>query len=155
MLAHHEVFKRIKPVDIAPVLRVIDRLEFADSGGKCAWVTKPGSVAPPELTELLQGLQIGGQARRVFCRKLMPGQGIAAHVDDYEAEWKTGGPLRRFHVPLVSHPAVRMRWPAVGIEQYLEPGWLWEVRFDRLHEVVHEADVPRIHLQIDQVNATI
>jgi len=155
ILAPHEVCRRIKPVDISQVLGVIDRLEFADSGGKCAWVTKQGSVAPPQLVQLLQGLDLGGESRRVFCRKLMPRQGIAAHVDDYEAPWKIGGVMRRFHVPLVSHPMVRMRWPEDGIEQYLEPGWLWEVRFDRLHEVVHEADCERIHLQIDQVNATI
>lgn len=155
MLAPHEVFKCIKPVNIEPVLRVVDRLEFEDSGGKCAWVTKRGSTAPSELIWLLASLGLGGESRRVFCRKLMPGQGIAAHVDNYEAPWKIGGTMRRFHVPLLSDPRVRMRWPDDGVEKYLEPGFLWEVRFDRLHEVIHEADVPRIHLQIDQVNATI
>ena len=155
MLAEHEVCKRIKLVDISPVLRVVDQLEFEDSGGKCAWVTKRDSAAPRELQILLATLGLGGEARRVFCRKLPPRVGIAPHVDDYEAEWKIGGILRRFHIPLLSDPRVRMCWPNDGIEVYLEPGYLWEVRFDRLHEVIHEADSPRIHLQIDQVNATI
>lgn len=48
-----------------------------------------------------------------------------------------------------------MRWPDDGVEEYLEPGFLYEVRIDRTHEVVNEADVPRVHLQVDQVNATI
>lgn len=152
MLAASEVCKRIKPVDLGPVLKVIDRLEFADSGGKCAWVTKQGSVAPVELMALVNGLGIGGTTKRLFCRKLTPRQGIAPHVDDWMPEellW------RRFHVPLVTHPDIRMRWPADGVDVHLEPGWLWEVRFDRMHEVVHNADCDRIHIQIDQVNATI
>lgn len=155
MLAEHECFKKIKPVDIQPILRVIDKLEFEDSGGKCAWVTKKGSVAPKELVQMLSKLELGGQPRRIFCRKLLPGQHILPHVDTYEAEWKVGGVLRRFHVPLISHPKVLMRWPDDNIEHYLEPGWLWEVRFDRLHEVIQDAPHERIHLQIDQINATI
>jgi hypothetical protein len=152
MLAEHEVYRRIKPVDLAPVLGVIHTLEFSDSGGVCAWVTKQGSVAPPELVRLIHSLQLGGQTRRCFCRKLMPHQGIPAHVDKWmpqELHW------RRFQIPLVSHPDIKMRWPDDGIEVHLEPGYLYEVRFDRMHEVVNPTDRERIHLQIDQVNATI
>ena len=152
MLLPHEVCKRLGPVDLAPVLRVLDRLEFEDSGGKCAWVTKKGSVAPPELIALINGLRIGGTTKRMFCRKLMARQGIAPHIDDWvpqESNW------RRFQLPLVSHPAILMRWPNDDVEMHLAPGWLWEVRFDRLHEVVHNADCERIHVQIDQVGATI
>ena len=154
MLAQHEVCKRIKKVDLRPVLDVLDKLEFVDSGGKCAWVTKPDSQAPEPLMDLVRGLDLGGKPARLFCRKLMPRQSIAPHVDDYEAAWKVGA-LRRFHVPLTSHPDIKMRWPDDDVEQYLEPGYLWEVRFDRLHEVVHNADCDRIHIQIDQINATI
>lgn len=152
MLAEHEVYRRIKPVDISRVLSVIDKLEFSDSGGVCAWVTKQGSVAPPELVRLIGDLRIGGQVKRCFCRKLMPGQGIPPHVDDWipeELSW------RRFQIPLTSHPDIKMRWPDDGVEVHLEPGYLWEVRFDRTHEVVNNTDSSRIHLQIDQVNATI
>lgn len=152
MLQPHECFRRIKPVDLAPVLRVLDKLEFEDSGGVCAWVTKRGSVAPRELVELVRSCRLGGTHKRLFCRKLMPRQGIAPHTDKWmpeEINW------RRFQVPLVTHPAIVMRWPDDGVEAHLEPGWLWEVRFDRTHEVVNDADVERIHIQIDQANATI
>lgn len=151
-LRDHECYRIIKPVDLGPTLRVIDKLEFADSGGVCAHVTKQGSVAPPELVRLMQSLGLGGKTERAFCRKLGPRMGIGPHVDAWmpgEADW------RRFQVPLVSDPSVIMRWPDDGQELYLAPGWLYEVRFDRTHEVVNGWDGERIHLQLDQVNATI
>ncbi len=101
---------------------------------------------------MLNCLRLGGKTERVFFRKLPPYQGIAAHVDDWipeEADW------RRFQVPLVSDPEIKMRWPDEGVETHLQPGFLYEVRFDRKHEVVHNADCSRIHMQIDQIDATI
>lgn len=151
-LAPHECYRRVKPLDIEPVLSVLHKLEFADSGGKCAWVTKQGSVAPLALIRLVQECRLGGEHKRMFCRKLMPRQGIAPHVDDWmpeEIDW------RRFHIPLTSHPDIVMRWPDDGVEVHLAPGWLWEVRYDRLHEVVNKTDCERIHVQIDQANATV
>lgn len=153
MLLDHEVYKCIKKIDIEPVLRVIDKLEFENSGGVCAWVTKRDSIAPPELIVLLQKLNLGGRPKRVFCRKLMPFMGIAPHVDDHD--WMKESNIRRFQIPLVSHPDIKMKWPEDGIEVHLEPGYLYEVRVDRTHEVIHNADCERIHLQIDQENATI
>ncbi len=147
-----EVYRRIKPVDIGGILEVMDKLEFMDSGGKCALVTKPGSVAPAPLLEAVRGLGLGGTFKRMFCRKLNPYQGIDAHIDDWILpEWN----LRRFHVPLTSHPDIVMRWPDDGIETHLEPGYLYEVRYDRKHEVVNQTPHARIHIQIDQVDATI
>ena len=79
-------------------------------------------------------------------------QSIPPHIDDWIPK---GLDWRRFHVPLVTHPSILMRWPEEGIEIHLEPGFLWEVCVTRRHEVINNADVSRIHLQIDQVNATI
>jgi hypothetical protein len=107
---------------------------------------------PPEVHALIGALDLGGHLARAVIRKLTPRQSIPPHVDAWmpqEANW------RRFQVPLVSHPDIRMRWPDDGVDVYLEPGYLYEVRFDRMHEVVHGADVERIHLQVDQVDATI
>lgn len=100
----------------------------------------------------MEGLNLGGFTQRLLLRKLGPRQGMAPHVDTWmaaEADW------RRFHVPLVSNPMIRMRWPDDGVDTWLEPGWLYEVRFDRLHEVVNPTDCERVHLQIDQQGATI
>jgi len=89
---------------------------------------------------------------RMFLRKLMPGQNIEPHVDAWIPEdqhW------RRFQVPLQTHPSVMMRWPDDGVEEHLEVGWLYEVRFDRTHEVVNPSSIERIHIQVDQMGATI
>lgn len=152
MLLQHECYRRLRAVNIAPVLECISDLRFVDSGGKCALVTAPGSIAPQPMVWLLNGLRLGGTPKRVFCRKLLPGQGILPHVDDWMPDdWQ----MRRFHVPLITDQSVIMRWPDDGQEVHLDAGWLWEVRVDRTHEVVNGWDGERIHIQIDQANATI
>jgi hypothetical protein len=101
---------------------------------------------------LVESLDLGGTLARAVLRRLSPRQSIPPHVDDWmpaEADW------RRFQVPLITHPDVVMRWPDDGVSVHLEPGFLYEVRYDRAHEVVHGAECERIHLQIDQVDATI
>ena len=153
MLLEHEVYRQIKSLDIQPVLDVIDQLRFKDSKGVCAWVSDPDVPAPEELLQLVRSCNLGGRYHRVYCRKLMPRQNIAPHVDDHK--WLQLGNFRRFQIPLISHPDIKMRWPNDNIEVWLEPGYLWEVRFNRLHEVVHNADCERIHIQIDQEDATI
>lgn len=137
-------------MDILPVLADLDKLEFENSGGVCAWVTRKGSVAPKSLMDLVSSLNLGGTTQRLFCRKLMPHQNIDLHVDDHD--WMKE--CRRFQIPLVSDPEIRMRWPDDDVDVYLEPGWLYEVRVDRPHEVINNADIERIHIQIDQRNAT-
>ena len=144
----NECYTRIKPVNIEPCLRVLDQLEFHDTESKCAQVTQEGSLFPSAVYFLLRDLGLGGKTFRVFCRKLGPHQGIAPHVDAHE--WMNGCLIRRFHIPLTSHPDIKMRWPDDGVEVHLEPGYLWEVRYDRKHEVVNNTDSERIHIQIDQ-----
>lgn len=149
-----EVCRRIKPVDLAPVLGTLEALRYTRSGqtGKYAADVVLGADLPLQVWKLISELELGGGLGRAILRRLAPRQHIPPHVDDWmpaETDW------RRFQVPLTSHPDIKMRWPDDGVEVHLEPGWLYEVRFDRTHEVVHNADCARIHLQIDQVNATI
>ena len=153
MLKSNEFYRKIKSLNIEPVLKVLDKLEFVNSGGVCAWVTKPGSIAPQELRQLVQSANLGGKPYRLFCRKLGPRHGIPPHVDDHQ--WMMDRHISRFQIPLVSHPDIKMRWPNDGVELYLEPGYLYEVRVDKTHEVVNNADCERIHIQVDQENATI
>jgi hypothetical protein len=143
-------------VAIRAVLPDLDGLPWFRSGA-----SKPGKYAAdvivqaqfsPALRSLVEGLGLGGETARAVLRRLSPRQSIPPHVDDWmpkEADW------RRFQVPLVTDPAIIMRWPDDGQEAHLAAGWLYEVRFDRLHEVANAADIPRIHLQVDQVGATI
>ena len=147
-----EVCRRIKPVDLAPVLGVLDSVSYFRSGQSGKYAADVQTKLPREMREFVEGLELGGTTARAVLRKLAPRQDIPPHVDDWmpkEADW------RRFQVPLVTDPRIRMRWPDDGVETHLEPGWLYEVRFDRKHEVVNEADCERVHLQVDQVNATI
>lgn len=154
-LAPSEVYRVIGPVDLAPVLPILDCLPFFAANvanGKYPCDVVMESQFPPALKSLLGALGLGGQTARAILRRLAPRQSIPPHVDKWmpaERDW------RRFQVPLTSHPDIIMRWPDDGAALYLAPGFLYEVRFDRLHEVVNGADVARIHLQVDQVDATI
>jgi hypothetical protein len=157
MLSAGEMFKAYGPVDIAPALAVLPTLQFVgvNQGGTdtsrypCFVVLQ--DKFPPELKTLVEGLGLGGTCARAILRKLMPRQAIPPHVDAWmpaEINW------RRFQLPLTTDPAIVMRWPDDGGE-HLAAGTLYEVRYDRTHEVVNGADVERVHLQIDQVDATI
>ena len=155
-LSESEVYRKIKPVDLAPVLAIVDRLPFVSvNQGRadkypCDVVLKV--QFPPELVALMYGLDLGGYLARAVVRRLAPRQSIPPHTDQWmpgETDW------RRFQVPIVTHPDIIMRWPEDDVSVHLEPGWLYEVRYNRTHEVIHGADYHRLHLQIDQVDATI
>lgn len=149
------LYRAIKRVDLEPVLPTLDRLKFVRVHGgvsKYPCDVVLASSFTKELHSFIAGLGLGGELARAVLRRLGPRQHIPPHIDDWmpkEADW------RRFQIPLISHPDIKMRWPDDGVEVHLEPGYLYEVRFDRMHEVVNNADCYRIHLQLDQVNATI
>lgn len=148
-----ECYKLLRKLDIEPVLSVMDRLKYHDTKGICASVTEQGSYVPPEVYQLLKGLGLGGRNYRVFFRKLAPYQSIAPHVDEHP--WLKEHNIRRFQVPIITHPEIVMRWPDDQVQVHLEAGGLYEVRFDRKHEVINNVPFERVHLQIDQSNATI
>ena len=157
-LRANQCYQICKPVDLSPILAVLDRLQFVfvnqgstDVNKTPCRIVRPEKF-PTELKQLIADLGLGGQAGRHMIRELKPRQGIAPHVDAWmpqESNW------RRFQLPITSHPKIIMRWPDDDVSLHLEPGFLYEVRFDRRHEVVHGADVPRLHLQLDQIDATI
>ena len=153
-----EVVCRIRAVDISPVLAALGTMPFvAICHGSTDPKHPPCSVVVPSttsevVTSLVASLALGGSPHRVFLRKLGPHQGMPPHVD----EWMPADSgMRRFHIPLVSHPDIVMRWPDDDVALHLAPGWLYEVRFNRLHEVVNPTPYERVHIQIDQIGATI
>ena len=155
-LDKEQCFRLVGPVDITPILAVVNRLAYIGVGGSSPEKYKCDVVLaahfPSELRALISSLRLGGELARAVVRRLAPRQSIPPHIDAWmpaETDW------RRFQVPLVTHPEIVMRWPDDGIEVHLAPGFLYVVRFDRLHEVVNDTEVARVHLQIDQVNATI
>lgn len=146
-------YELVRFVDISPVLAILDHLPFepANVGStnpekSPCFVVLPTRIPEPVAT-LVAGLGLSGFTRRILIRKLGPRQGMAPHVDRWmkgEADW------RRYQLPIVTHPDIRMRWPDDGVEAHLAAGGLYEVDFSRLHEVVNHADVERVHVQIDQ-----
>lgn len=150
-----EVCRLIKPVDIAPVLADIDRLQFIhvnQSSGKYTCDVVLSSAFTARIHQFVESLGLGGRTARAMLRRLDPFQSIPPHVDDWmpkELSWS------RFQVPITSHPSIVMRWPDDDVSVHLEPGFLYQVRFDRTHQVDNNADCFRIHLQIDQIDATI
>ena len=161
-LRSDQCFQIVGPaVDVAPVLAVINDLpwfginyhipEGADPN-KPACDVVLSSKFPPVLHEFVAGLGLGGKTGRVILRRLPPHRGIPPHTDAWmpgESNW------RRFQIPLVTHPDIRMRWPDDEVDIHLEVGRVYEVRYDRTHEVVNPTKVQRAHMQIDQVDATI
>ena len=153
-LAPDQCYRAIKPVDIGPTLAVMDKLDFFAAGLSSPKMYKCDVALnlPLEMEQLLDDLELGGKLARAVARRLAPRQSIPPHIDDWmpkEKDW------RRFQVPLITDASVVMRWPDDGQETHLMAGWLYEVRFDRTHEVINEWDGERVHLQIDQVDATI
>ena len=150
-----EVCRLIKSVDIAPVLRDLDRLQFVhvnQGGGKYPCDVVLSSSFTAGIHQFVESLELGGRTARAMLRRLEPRQSIPPHVDDWmpkEMNWS------RFQVPITSHPDIVMRWPEDGVSVHLEPGFLYQVRFDRTHQVDHNADCSRVHLQIDQIDSTI
>ena len=132
--------RKIRPVDITAVLEELPAVEFVDTGGS------NGCIAhPPWLDYFVASLDLG-RVLLAVCRKLPPGRGIPPHIDTVRGKANLG---RRYHVPLVTHPLVTMCWPEDGEEHHLEAGWLYEVDYTRLHEIVNRAPVDRVHVQIN------
>ena len=137
-------YQRIMPVKIDWVLPLLETTTFSDTGGPNAWIARPSW-----LTQLYDSLALDGTMVFALARKLPPYQGLPPHTDLWGNVPNTG---RRFHVPLVTDPRVVMRWPNDHEEVHLEAGWLWEVDYKRLHEVVNLSPTARIHAHFNVVN---
>lgn len=136
-------YRKICRLDISRPLDLLPTVQFVDTGGPNGWLSFP----PPQWAlDFIDSLSPPGRVVYPMLRKLPAFQNLPPHKDTYGNLANTG---RRMHVPLVSHPDVTMRWPDDGVEVWLEPGWLWEVNFLKLHEVRHRAEVDRVHLHFN------
>lgn len=129
-------------MEISSALERLPSTLFRDTGGS------NGHIAEPEwLAGFVASLNLGDVLYAVV-RKLPTFQGIPPHID-HERLSPQRNRGRRYHVPLVTHPLITMRWPEDGEEHHLEAGWLYEVDYTRLHEIVHHAPVDRVHIQVN------
>lgn len=133
--------RKLREVDTTAALALLPETQFRDTGG-----TNGHIAFPPWLLPFVESLALDGKVNFAVVRKLPAYQGIPPHIDHGVPEINSG---RRYHVPLVTHPLVTMRWPLDGEEHHLEAGWLYEVDYTKLHEIVHRAPIDRVHVQIN------
>lgn len=140
------LFIKHRQVDITLPLAMLKSLKFIDTGGT------NGHIARPDwLDYYINTLKPEGNVTFACIRKLPPYQNIPPHIDSWRNRPNVG---KRFHVPLLTHPDVKMRWPNAGVEVHMEAGWLYEVCYTELHEVVHLAPVDRVHLHYNVEDKT-
>lgn len=133
-------YRKIKPVDISGILPLLPEVQFEDMRVD-GWIARPDWLA-----DFIAALEPEGKVTFTLIRKLPPFQNLPPHKDSWGNMPNTGG---RFHVPLLTHPDVKMRWPEDDVEVHLEAGWLYEVNYLKLHEVQHRAPVDRVHLHFN------
>lgn len=133
--------RKVRPVDISAALAELPGTVFTDTRGSNGHIAEPAWLGP-----FVAGLGLGRIVYQIV-RKLPAYQGIPPHIDHQRLSPTNYG--KRYHVPLVTHPDVTMRWPDDDYEEHLEAGWLYEVDYLRLHEIVHRAPVDRIHIQVN------
>lgn len=157
-LRDNQCYQVIGDVDVTPVLAVLDKLKWYGVPGDPRDPNKPPcsvvlpATFPSEVTAFVESLGLGGSLGRAIIRKLDPGQHIPPHVDAWmpgELNW------RRFQVPITTQPDVIMEWPDDRVAAHLSPGRIYEVRYDRPHQVIMSNIGSRIHLQVDQIDSTV
>jgi hypothetical protein len=131
---------KIRPVDISEPLMWLPDVKFVDTGGSNGHLANPSWLA-----NFVASLELGA-IHSAWLRKLPPRQGIPPHIDTVRGKANRG---HRYHIPLVTHSLVTMRWLDDNQEHHLEAGWLYEVDYTRLHEIVNRAPVDRVHVQIN------
>jgi hypothetical protein len=141
------VCRQLWAVDVSDAVRALPSTVFVNTGGTNGWIAQPAW-----LPAFVERLGLGGRLSYAVCRKLPAGQGIPVHVDASQHPSNVG---RRFHVPLVTHPAVTFRWPDDGVEVHLAAGHLYELQVDRLHEVINRAPVDRVHVVLNIIDPVL
>lgn len=139
----NDCYQKIRPVDISEILPLLPSVNFVNTGGTNGWVARP-----EWLHDFIASLKPEGRVTFTCLRKLPAYQNIPPHIDSWENIPNLG---IRYHVPLLTHPDVKMCWPDDGVEVHMEAGWLWSVNFHKLHEVRHLAPIDRIHLHFNVV----
>ena len=85
---------------------------------------------------------------RTRLMRLEPGDGVPLHVDNQQY-WRRH---TRVHVPIVTHPDVQFHCDDRVVHMAAGEAWTFDNR--RLHKVVNETPVRRIHLTMDTYGST-
>lgn len=115
-----------------------------------------GFDAPMMPTEYLSASpylqQILGEFRTLLGRarfmRLEPGFGVPEHFD-VQYYWRTH---TRVHIPIVTDPAIRFHCESESV--HMQAGEAWTFDNWRMHQVVNETAVRRVHLTFDTFGST-
>lgn len=143
----------IKPAEMSKTWRA----EHPDAArlDRCAWTVLAESC--PATVALVRSVSWWGELERVRLLR-MAGRGgkggsLARHSDVTDrAAGTRDGQIARFHIPLVTHPAITMSaWNLRGerVNAHL-PAWtLWYLDARKPHAVTNRAGIDRVHLVVD------
>lgn len=142
----------IATVDIASVVRWLDKISFSDwpqqrfDEMRPAMVTDPkwhgfGTVVAPVIAEVMEHFP-GCAPFQAMLSVVMPGHEIESHCDCQAPYW-----ICRVHVPLTSN--VRAIFVLEGEAHYLKPGFAYRINTQAEHAVMNGGETPRIHLMFD------
>lgn len=85
-----------------------------------------------------------GYFNRVVLSKIPAGEKILPHTDDF------GDAIRKIsthcHIPLITHPDVKMGFTENRIEHHLKAGYLYTMDETVYHYVNNDSDIDRVHL---------
>jgi Sulfotransferase family/Aspartyl/Asparaginyl beta-hydroxylase len=106
----------------------------------------------PWLDQSLYLRQVLAEFRTLIGRtrlmRLDPGEGVPVHTDNQQY-WRRH---TRVHVPVVTHPDVKFYCESSVVHMAAGEAWTFDNR--RLHKVVNETPVRRIHLTMDTFGST-
>lgn len=124
--------------------------EIGEAGSRSVGIHNSGDVSlfkdtdvmnhTPYIKQILDNLNANYLKVRIM--RVMPGQAIAEHIDNFQAD-----DIIRVHIPIVTHPLVEF-W--VEKELYSIPTEkLTYINVRRRHKVINKSKFTRIHLVID------
>lgn len=113
------------------------------------------SAELPKLTEFVQSVPWWRRTERVRLLKMNAGSSLGRHTDITDRNGGTrDGQIVRFHVPVVTDPAVRMDvWELDGrrVSHHLAAGRCYYLDARKPHAVHNGSSVNRVHLVVDVV----
>jgi len=124
-----------------------------DLDRKCQWTVLADQL--PELTAFVKRVPWMQRTERVRLLKMNAGSSLGRHTDITDRDGGTrDGQITRFHVPLITDPAVLMHtWDFDGRRRshHLAAGHVYYLDARKPHAVDNDSSINRVHLVVDVV----
>jgi hypothetical protein len=140
----------VKPAEMPRSWKLTHQRDLARP---CEWTVL--SDALPTLTQFVAGVPWWRDTERVRLLKMDAGGKLGRHTDITDRAGGTrDGQIVRFHVPLITHPAIHLHTWDVGGQHRVTHLQAWHVYYldaRKPHAVVNASPIARIHLVADVV----